>query len=80
MIDWSKETRCTPCRMPQTEGGKKVRLAYTPVVCRTCKHIKISECSDCGVEMGLCMYNQPKYNCPPTLDLDKKRKCVCHAS
>jgi len=71
-IDWSLEKRCTPCRMPPPLIGLGGTLSYKPVVCRSCKYLKVSNCSDCGEEMGFCTYHSDR---PPFKDLDKKRKC-----
>lgn len=71
-IDWSKETRCTPCRVPQPSVTPE-HLRYTPVSCRDCKYIDVKNCSECGDEMGLCTYYSRS---PPHKDLDKKQKCV----
>ena len=70
--DWSKEKRCIPCRMPSIKDGiGESSLSYTPVRCRDCANIQIFECEDCGEEIGYCLRSKG----PPTLELDKKRKC-----
>ena len=71
VIDWSKETRCTDCRMPPI-NIKEEGPSYMPVTCRACKFIRIFQCKDCGEEIGFC----ERTNNPPTKKLDVKRKCV----
>lgn len=74
--DWSKEKRCTPCRMPTAEIGNKRRmLSYKPVKCRDCIFAKISKCVDCGDEIRHCTY-LTKQNAPPSTEIDKLRKCI----
>lgn len=73
VTDWSKETRCTDCRMPPI-NIKEEGPSYTPVTCRACKFIRIFQCKDCKDEIGFCEH--PATNNPPTKDLDKKRKCL----
>ena len=73
--DWSKEKRCTPCRMPASRDGLgRSALSYTPVTCRGCKNIDIFPCESCGEEIGYCKETKG----PPTHELDKKRKCLWH--
>jgi len=73
-IDWSKETRCTPCRMPSTLGGIKETLKYTPVACSDCKFGRLFHCIDCGEWICFC----EKSNNPPLSNISKKKKCLWH--
>lgn len=74
-MDWEKETRCTPCRIPTVSIKNIPMLRYIPVTCRTCKYANISKCSECAEEIRHCTY-RGFYNSPPSVDIDKKRKCV----